>query len=66
MLSPKILNYIDDDTTIWEREPLESLAKDNELSAYVHDGFWYPMDTLRDKLYLEECWSKDRAFWKKW
>ena len=64
--SPKVLDLIDDDSTIWERKPLESLASTGQLSAYFHRGFWQPMDTLRDKLYLEELWASDRAPWKVW
>ena len=64
--SPKVLDLIDDDSTIWERKPLETLARTGQLSAYLHKGFWQPMDTLRDKLYLEELWASDRAPWKVW
>ncbi|HMQ29540.1 MAG TPA: glucose-1-phosphate cytidylyltransferase [Chloroflexaceae bacterium] len=63
---PKVIDYIGDDTTVWEREPLEGLARDGQLSAYRHDGFWQPMDTLRDRNYLEELWQKDKAPWKVW
>lgn len=66
VLTPKIVNYIEGDHTIWEQEPLERLAKDGELAAYRHEGFWQPMDTLRDKQYLEELWINDRAPWKIW
>lgn len=66
VLSPQVINYIDEDTTIWEREPLERLAKDNQMSAFLHHGFWQPMDTLRDKMYLEELWNSDKAPWKVW
>ena len=52
--------------TVWEREPLESLAKDNQLSVYKHDGFWSAMDTMRDKEYLEGLWVKNKAPWKLW
>lgn len=54
MLSPKVIDYIADDNTFWEKEPLENLAGDNQIDAYVDDGFWHPMDTLRDKMYLDE------------
>jgi len=66
VLSPKVIELIDGDTTIWEREPLEALAERGELSAYQHHGFWQPMDTLRDKHYLEELWISGRAPWKVW
>ncbi len=62
----EIFSYLKDDTTILEREPLESLASDGELMAYKHDGFWQPMDTLRDKLSLEESWESNSAKWKTW
>lgn len=63
--SNKILNYIDNDETIWERGPLERISSQGALSAYKHLGFWQPMDTLRDKMLLEELWSKGTAPWKK-
>jgi len=66
VLSPEVINLIKDDSTIWEREPLESLAKKSEMMAYLHHGFWQPMDTLRDKNYLEELWVKGNAPWKTW
>ncbi len=66
VLSPKVLDLIDDDKTIWERHPLEQLAHRGELMAYQHAGFWQPMDTLRDKTLLEELWSSDQAPWKAW
>jgi glucose-1-phosphate cytidylyltransferase len=66
VLSPEVLDYIDDDKTIWEREPLERLAKENQLAAFKHSGFWQPMDTLRDKMYLEELWNSGKAPWKVW
>ena len=66
VLSPKVLDYIIDDKTIWEREPLERLAVENNLAAFHHNGFWQPMDTLRDKVYLEELWQADKAPWKVW
>lgn len=62
---PQIFDYIDGDTTIFEREPLERLASERELSAYRHDGFWQCMDTIRDRQYLEECWA-DNPRWKVW
>jgi glucose-1-phosphate cytidylyltransferase len=66
VLSPRVLDYIDADETIWERDPLERLAREGQLSAFIHDGFWQPMDHLRDKLLLEELWSTGRAPWRVW
>jgi len=66
VLEPKIFDYLIDDKTIWEREPLEKLSADNQLSAYLHSGFWQPVDTIRDKNNLEEIWKSNKAPWKKW
>ncbi|KTD57769.1 glucose-1-phosphate cytidylyltransferase (CDP-glucose pyrophosphorylase) [Legionella santicrucis] len=66
VLSPQVIEYIRDDTTIWEREPMERLTEDNQLSAFQHEDFWYAMDTLRDKNYLEELWASKQAPWKIW
>ncbi|MCJ7508094.1 MAG: glucose-1-phosphate cytidylyltransferase [candidate division Zixibacteria bacterium] len=66
MLSPKVIDYIDGDDTLWEREPLERLANEGQLSAFIHKGFWHPMDTLRDKNYLEALWQSGKAPWKIW
>lgn len=66
VLSPKVIDYIEGDASIWEREPLEHLATDKQLSAYLHHGFWQPMDTLRDKNYLEDLWNAGKAPWKLW
>lgn len=66
VLSPKVINYIDGDSTTWEREPLERLAKEGQLSAFMHQGFWQPMDTLRDKVLLEDLWNSGKAPWKVW
>jgi len=66
VLEPAIFEYLDGDATIWERDPLESLAKARELAAYRHPGFWRPMDTLRDKIELEEMWDSGEAPWKLW
>lgn len=66
VLSPKVIDFIDGDQTLWEREPLEALAAAGQLKAYQHHGFWQPMDTLRDKNLLEELWSSGAAPWKKW
>jgi len=66
VFEPELFDFIKDDSTILEREPLESLAKMGQLSAYKHDDFWYAMDTLRDKNYLEEAWATGKAPWKVW
>jgi glucose-1-phosphate cytidylyltransferase len=66
VLSPKVLDQVADDTTIWEREPLAKLAADGELMAFRHSGFWQPMDTLRDKIHLEQLWAGRQAPWKVW
>ena len=66
VLSPNVLDYITDDQTTWEREPLELLAKEGNLAAYQHDGFWQPMDTLREKMHLEELWQSGKAPWRVW
>ena len=66
VLSPKVLDYIENDSTIWEREPLERLANEGNLAAFQHHGFWQPMDTLRDKVLLEELWQSGSAPWKVW
>jgi glucose-1-phosphate cytidylyltransferase len=66
VLSPKVLDYIDGDQATWEREPMERLAATGQLSAFAHSGFWHPMDTLRDKIALEETWSSGKAPWRVW
>jgi glucose-1-phosphate cytidylyltransferase len=66
VLSPRVLSYIEGDAIVWEKNPLEHLAQDGELSAFRHSGFWQPMDTLRDKNYLEELWDSGKAPWKVW
>lgn len=66
VLSPKVINLIKDDSTVWEKDPLETLAQQSEMLAYQHYGFWQPMDTLRDKNYLEELWSSSNAPWRLW
>jgi glucose-1-phosphate cytidylyltransferase len=66
VLSPQVLSLIDSDATVWEQQPLIKLAESGELMAYEHDGFWQPMDTLRDKVYLEELWNSNSAPWKQW
>jgi glucose-1-phosphate cytidylyltransferase len=61
-----VLDYIEDDNTIWEQDPLERLAQDEQLVAYRHDGFWQCMDTLRDRRLLESLWHSGDARWKVW
>lgn len=66
IISPKVVNYIDNDYTAWENTPLKQLVNDNELMAFEHQDFFHPMDTLRDKGYLENLWDSGNAPWKKW
>ncbi|OHX13833.1 glucose-1-phosphate cytidylyltransferase [Chromobacterium sphagni] len=66
VLSPSVIDLIQDDSTVWEREPLESLARNGQLTSFAHDGFWQPMDTLRDKQHLEDLWKTGQAPWKVW
>ena len=66
VLSPKVLDLIKDDSTIWEKDPMERLARDGQIDALPHTGFWQPMDTLRDKILLEELWQSGKAPWKTW
>jgi glucose-1-phosphate cytidylyltransferase len=66
VLSPGVFDYLNGDDTVWEREALERIAADGKLSAFLHRGFWQPMDTLRDKNMLEEYWNSGRAPWKVW
>jgi glucose-1-phosphate cytidylyltransferase len=66
VLSPTVIDLIDGDSCIWERGPVETLAKQGQLAAYQHHGFWQPMDTLRDKTHLEELWQSGKAPWKTW
>jgi len=66
VLSPKVIDYIDTDETMWEHAPMKKLVSDNQLSAFAHRGFWQPMDTLRDKNRLEEIWLSGEAPWKVW
>lgn len=66
VLSPRALDYIAGDDTYWEREPLQNLAKEGQLSSFRHEGFWQPMDTIRDKNQLEDLWRRNRAPWKVW
>jgi len=66
VLNPSVLQLLHDDSTVWEQQPLAQLATDGELMAFEHDGFWQPMDTLRDKVLLEDLWASGKAPWKKW
>ena len=66
LLSPSVGDLIEGDDTVWERGPMEALARSNDLRAYVHRGFWHPMDTLRDRTFLEEEWARGTAKWKLW
>ena len=66
VLEPTVFDYIKDDSTIWERGPLEKMTQEKQMSAYKHDGFWHPLDTLRDKNNLEELWNNNNPPWKKW
>ena len=66
VLEPRALDRISDDSSIWERAPMESLAEDEQLNAFQHEGFWQPMDTLRDKQHLQAMWEENRAPWKLW
>ncbi|HEX4229643.1 MAG TPA: glucose-1-phosphate cytidylyltransferase [Bryobacteraceae bacterium] len=66
VLSPRVGDYLIDDTTVWERDPLENISKRGELAAYKHFGYWQPMDTLRDKVTLETLWNRGEAPWRIW
>ena len=66
VLPPTVIDYIEGDNTSWESGPLERLAKEKQLVAFQHRGFWQPMDTLRDKIYLKELWQSGKAPWKMW
>lgn len=66
VLDPRVIDYIDGDDTVWEREPLERLAQEGNLSAFLHRGFWQPVDTLRDKNHLEQLWTSGDPPWKVW
>ena len=65
-MEPEIFDYLQDDSTVFEKTPLETLAKEQKLTAFKHNGFWYPMDTIRDKKHLENLWSSNKATWKTW
>jgi glucose-1-phosphate cytidylyltransferase len=66
VLSPKVIEHIDGDESIWERKPMETLAANKQMMAYTHDGFWQCMDTLRDKQLLERLWDSGEAPWRVW
>jgi glucose-1-phosphate cytidylyltransferase len=66
VLQPEVMNYIAGDDTVWEKEPMERLAHEGQLSAFRHTGFWQPMDTMRDRMYLEGLWAEGKAPWKIW
>lgn len=66
VLAPQVMDHIAGDSTLWEREPMTGLAREGQLNAYFHHGFWHPMDTLRDKVYLENLWLSGKAPWKIW
>lgn len=66
VLNPSVIDYVKDDSTVWEQEPLMQLAAEGQLMAFQHEGFWQPMDTLRDKHHLEELWASGKAPWKRW
>jgi glucose-1-phosphate cytidylyltransferase len=65
-LSPRVIDYIENDETVWERDPVEQLVNEGQIMGYRHFSFWSCMDTLKEKNYLEELWNKDRAPWKIW
>ena len=66
VLDPKVIDYIPSDSEPWEKSPMQNLAREGQMAAYRHDGFWQPMDTLRDKMVLEELWESGKAPWKVW
>lgn len=66
VLEPRVIDYIENDETVWEEEPVQQLTQDGQLSAFEHTGFWQPMDTLRDKMRLDEMWKSGDAPWKLW
>jgi len=66
VLSPEVIKYIKDDASSWEGEPIKRIAAEGQLMAYAHNGFWYAMDTLRDKMMLDHLWEGGRAPWKVW
>jgi glucose-1-phosphate cytidylyltransferase len=66
VLEPGVIDYVEGDATLWERQPMQRLATEGQMSVYMHTGFWQPMDTLREKNYLEELWASGKAPWKSW
>lgn len=66
VLEPDVFDYIKDDSTVWEKEPMEKIVENNQLSAYKHEGFYKPMDTISDKNYLNKLWNSNNAYWKNW
>ena len=66
VLEPSVIDLIEDDSCVWEQKPLNTLANKRQLTAYLHNGFWHPMDTLRDRQKLEELWVSGQAPWKVW
>jgi glucose-1-phosphate cytidylyltransferase len=66
LLSPKVADFIDSDDTVWEQSPLNGLVEQDHLRAFIHDGFWHPVDTIRDRAFLEQEWTQGRARWKLW
>ena len=66
VLEPDVFNYLTDDSSVWEKEPLQTLSIENQLSVFKHTGFWQPMDTVRDQKYLEDLWGAGKAPWKIW
>ncbi len=66
VLKPDVARYLADDRTVWEQEPLRGLAEEGELACFRHDGFWHPMDTLRDRQVLEELWDSGSPPWRIW
>ena len=66
LLSPSVGDLIAGDSTIWEREPMDALVRSDQMRAFVHNGFWHPMDTLRDRTFLEEQWTSGAARWRLW
>ncbi len=66
VLEPQVLDLIDNDQTVWEKEPMERLVEMGQLTAHRHEGFWQPMDTLRDRNHLQALWNSGKAPWRKW
>ena len=66
MLSPKVIDFIEDDQTAWEQQPMQQLAESGQMSCYFHEGFWQPMDTLREMQLLEKLWQSGNPPWKVW